>query len=54
MEYQDRSSGQTRVALAEAPSEALPRNCRPNFGAAWLTKDKFKVRLKVEISVAIC
>ncbi|PRQ19100.1 hypothetical protein RchiOBHm_Chr7g0213391 [Rosa chinensis] len=43
VEYQDQSSGQTRVALAEAPSEALPLNCRPNFGAAWLTKDKFKV-----------
>ncbi|XP_004300141.1 PREDICTED: uncharacterized protein LOC101302166 [Fragaria vesca subsp. vesca] len=43
VEYQDLSSGQTRVALAEAPSEALPLNCRPNFGAAWLTKDKFKV-----------
>ncbi|KAM5573700.1 hypothetical protein ABKV19_013308 [Rosa sericea] len=42
VEYQDQSSGQTRVALAEAPSEALPLNCRPNFGAAWLTKDKFK------------
>lgn len=43
VEYQDQSSGQTRVALAEAPNEALPLNCRPNFGAAWLTKDKFKV-----------
>ncbi|XP_062029981.1 uncharacterized protein LOC133745839 [Rosa rugosa] len=43
VEYQDQSSGQTQVALAEAPSEALPLNCRPNFGAAWLTKDKFKV-----------
>ncbi|KAI5656483.1 hypothetical protein M9H77_25276 [Catharanthus roseus] len=36
-------SGQQRLAQAEAPSEALPSNCRPNFGAAWLTKDKFKV-----------
>lgn len=38
-------SGQQRLAQAEAPSEALPSNCRPNFGAAWLTKDKFKVEI---------
>ncbi|XP_034888320.1 uncharacterized protein [Populus alba] len=43
VEYEDNSLGQTRFALAEAPNEALPLNCRPNFGAAWLTKDKFKV-----------
>ncbi|XP_050130902.1 uncharacterized protein LOC126607386 [Malus sylvestris] len=43
VEYKDQSSGQTQLALAEAPNEALPLNCRPNFGAAWLTKDKFKV-----------
>ncbi|CAN6712099.1 unnamed protein product [Malus baccata var. baccata] len=43
VEYKDQSSGQTQLALAEAPDEALPLNCRPNFGAAWLTKDKFKV-----------
>ncbi|KAH7514794.1 hypothetical protein FEM48_Zijuj11G0128300 [Ziziphus jujuba var. spinosa] len=43
VEYHDQSSGHTRLALAEAPNEALPHNCRPNFGAAWLTKDKFKV-----------
>lgn len=42
VEYLDRS-GQRRLASAEAPSEALPSNCRPNFGAAWLAKDKFKV-----------
>ncbi|XP_068327645.1 uncharacterized protein [Pyrus communis] len=42
VEYKDQSSGQTQLALAEAPNEALPLNCRPNFGAAWLTKDKFK------------
>ncbi|PSR91719.1 Leukotriene B4 receptor 1 like [Actinidia chinensis var. chinensis] len=36
-------SGETRLALAEAPNEALPVDCRPNFGVAWLTKDKFKV-----------
>ena len=43
VEYKDYSLGQTRFALAETPNEALPLNCRPNFGAAWLTKDKFKV-----------
>ncbi|KAH7576482.1 hypothetical protein JRO89_XS01G0080000 [Xanthoceras sorbifolium] len=43
VEYTDHSIGQTRLALAEAPNEALPLNCRPNFGAAWLTKHKFKV-----------
>ena len=32
-----------QVAFAEAPNEALPVDCRPNFGVAWLTKDKFKV-----------
>ncbi|KAF7139415.1 hypothetical protein RHSIM_Rhsim07G0138900 [Rhododendron simsii] len=42
VEYKDRS-GETRVSLAEAPNEALPLDCRPNFGVAWLTKDKFKV-----------
>ncbi|XP_075522664.1 uncharacterized protein LOC142555599 [Primulina tabacum] len=42
VEYVDHS-GQARFAFAEAPNEALPSNCRPNFGAAWLTKDKFKV-----------
>lgn len=42
VEYVDHS-GQARSALAEAPNEALPDNCRPSFGAAWLTKDKFKV-----------
>ncbi|XP_057766683.1 uncharacterized protein LOC130987089 isoform X1 [Salvia miltiorrhiza] len=42
VEYVDHS-GQARFASAEAPNEALPYNCRPNFGAAWLTKDKFKV-----------
>ncbi|PON44792.1 exopolysaccharide production negative regulator [Parasponia andersonii] len=43
VEYKDLSSGVTQLALAEAPNEALPLNCRPNFGAAWLNKDKFKV-----------
>uniref|UniRef100_A0A6N2NAN1 Uncharacterized protein n=1 Tax=Salix viminalis TaxID=40686 RepID=A0A6N2NAN1_SALVM len=41
--YKDYSLGQTQFALAEAPNEALPLNCRPNFGVAWLTKDRFKV-----------
>ncbi|KAE9613243.1 hypothetical protein Lalb_Chr05g0215451 [Lupinus albus] len=43
VEYRDHFSGQTQVALAEAPNEALPLHCRPNFGAAWLTQYKFKV-----------
>ncbi|KAF4378553.1 hypothetical protein CsatB_003049 [Cannabis sativa] len=43
VEYRDLSSGVTRLAFAEAPNEALPLNCRPNFGAAWLNKAKFKV-----------
>ncbi|OMO89318.1 hypothetical protein CCACVL1_07918 [Corchorus capsularis] len=43
VEYRDHSLGQTRFTFTEAPNEALPLNCRPNFGAAWLTKDKFKV-----------
>jgi hypothetical protein len=29
--------------MAEAPKEALPHNCRPDFGAAFLTTAKFKV-----------
>ncbi|XP_020217941.1 uncharacterized protein LOC109801310 isoform X1 [Cajanus cajan] len=43
VEYKDHFSGQTQVALAETPNEALPLYCRPNFGAAWLTQYKFKV-----------
>lgn len=43
VEYRDHSLGQTRLAFTEAPNEALPLSCRPSFGAAWLTKDKFKV-----------
>lgn len=42
VEYNDHL-GQTQLALAEAPNEALPLDCRPNFGVAWLTKNKFKV-----------
>lgn len=47
VEYEDYSSGQTMHALAEAPNEALPQICRPNFGAVWLAKDKFKVKICV-------
>ncbi|KAG9452873.1 hypothetical protein H6P81_005777 [Aristolochia fimbriata] len=36
-------SGERRYAVAEAPKEALPVDCRPSFGIAWLIKDKFKV-----------
>lgn len=43
VEYKDSLSGQTLVAFAEAPNEALPLYCRPNFGVAWLTQYKFKV-----------
>ncbi|KHN41735.1 hypothetical protein glysoja_003475 [Glycine soja] len=43
VEYKDHFSGQTQVAFAEAPNEALPLYCRPNFGAAWFTQYKFKV-----------
>ncbi|KAJ8650594.1 hypothetical protein MRB53_003617 [Persea americana] len=43
VEYKEDSSDQTLHALAEAPKEALPLDCRPSFNVAWLTKDKFKV-----------
>ncbi|XP_010535934.1 PREDICTED: uncharacterized protein LOC104811073 [Tarenaya hassleriana] len=43
VEYKDHLLGQTRLAYAEAPNEALPLECRPSFGAAWLAKDNFKV-----------
>ncbi|OVA15193.1 hypothetical protein BVC80_8425g9 [Macleaya cordata] len=43
VEYKEHSSGQTRSALVESPKEALPLDCRPSFGTAWLNKDKFKV-----------
>ncbi|KAL2517288.1 hypothetical protein Adt_13535 [Abeliophyllum distichum] len=42
VEYRDHL-GQARRALAEAPKEALPSFCRPNFSTAWLTKNKYKV-----------
>lgn len=44
VEYID-LSGQVQLASAEAPNEALPHDCRPNFGVAWLSKDEFKVNL---------
>lgn len=47
VEYMDHS-GQARLALAEAPNEALPSDCRPNFSGAWLTKDKFEVNKTYE------
>ncbi|KAG5592408.1 hypothetical protein H5410_042922 [Solanum commersonii] len=47
VEYMDHS-GQARSALAEAPNEALPSDCRPNFSGAWLTKDKFEVNKTYE------
>ncbi|PPD98178.1 hypothetical protein GOBAR_DD04810 [Gossypium barbadense] len=43
VEYTDHSLDQMQLALTEAPNEALPVSCRPDFGVAWLTKDKFKV-----------
>lgn len=43
MEYRDQFSGQTFLGLAEAPKEALPSDCRPNFSTAWLTKHMLKV-----------
>lgn len=43
VEYRDQLLGQMQLALAEAPHEALPIDCRPNFGAAWVTKNQFKV-----------
>ncbi|XP_054810232.1 uncharacterized protein LOC129311790 isoform X2 [Prosopis cineraria] len=43
VEYKDHFSSRTQVAFSEAPNEALPLYCRPNFGAALLTQYKFKV-----------
>lgn len=43
MEYRDHFSGQIILGLAEAPREALPSDCRPNFATAWLTKHILKV-----------
>ncbi|GAA0176124.1 hypothetical protein LIER_29176 [Lithospermum erythrorhizon] len=35
--------GQVQLAWAEAPDQALPSHCRPNFNVALLTKSKFQV-----------
>ncbi|KAF8651815.1 hypothetical protein HU200_063338 [Digitaria exilis] len=43
VEYTEYFSGQISYAVAETPKEALPHNCRPDFGAAWSTTSKFKV-----------
>lgn len=43
VEYKEYFSGQMVHAAAEAPKEALPRDCRPSFGDVWQTKMKFKV-----------
>ncbi|CAL5069779.1 unnamed protein product [Urochloa decumbens] len=43
VEYTEYFSGQVSYAVAETPKEALPQNCRPDFGAAWSTTLKFKV-----------
>ncbi|GAB2273269.1 hypothetical protein Dimus_008069 [Dionaea muscipula] len=43
VEYMDHFLGQTLLGHAEAPKEALPLDCRPNFASAMLTKNMFKV-----------
>ncbi|KAL8150506.1 hypothetical protein V2J09_020314 [Rumex salicifolius] len=43
VEYFDHLSGEMVPGFAEAPKEALPHDCRPDFGAALLTRHKFKV-----------
>ncbi|KAJ4811480.1 Baculoviral IAP repeat-containing protein 1a [Rhynchospora pubera] len=43
VEYKEYFSGQTFQAVAEAPKEALPHYCRPDFSTAWLAQSKFKV-----------
>ncbi|XP_010529264.1 PREDICTED: uncharacterized protein LOC104806194 [Tarenaya hassleriana] len=43
VEYKDLLFGKTRLGYAEAPDEALPLKCRPNFSAAWRTRHNFKV-----------
>jgi hypothetical protein len=43
VEYKEYFSGQTFQAVAEAPKEALPQYCRPDFSSAWLAQLKFKV-----------
>ncbi|XP_074264638.1 uncharacterized protein LOC141587109 [Silene latifolia] len=43
VEFRDHFSGETLLGLSEAPKEALPSDCRPNFAAAWSTKHTLKV-----------
>lgn len=43
VQFEEYFSGQIFHAVAEAPKEALPHDCRPDFGTAWLTTMKFKV-----------
>ncbi|XP_008800003.2 uncharacterized protein LOC103714512 isoform X2 [Phoenix dactylifera] len=43
VEYKEYFSGQIFHAVAEAPKQALPHDCRPSFSTAWLTKMKYKV-----------
>lgn len=43
VEYREYFSGQILHAVAEAPKEALPIDCRPSFGTAWSNKMRFKV-----------
>lgn len=43
VEYKEYITGQIFHAVAEAPKEALPHDCRPGFSTAWLTKNMFKV-----------
>lgn len=43
VQFEEYFSGQVFHAVAEAPKEALPHDCRPDFGTAWLTTMKFKV-----------
>ncbi|KAI0488393.1 hypothetical protein KFK09_028224 [Dendrobium nobile] len=43
VEFKEYFSGQILHAVAEAPKEALPQDCRPSFDTAWMTKMKFEV-----------
>ncbi|KAL3738576.1 hypothetical protein ACJRO7_020017 [Eucalyptus globulus] len=50
VEYKDHLSGQTRLALAEAPNEALAANCRPGIGVnntydCWYTSSNSKLSI---------
>ncbi|KAJ3680695.1 hypothetical protein LUZ60_016973 [Juncus effusus] len=43
VEYKEYFSGQIYQSIAEAPKEALPHFCRPNFNTAYRALLKFKV-----------